>query len=65
MIDDTDALEPIEIVGSAGGLAIYKLPPDAEPDGFVSITAKAGAYDLTQPVELGSIESKPVLLTVT
>jgi hypothetical protein len=50
--------------GSAGGRAIYKLPPDAKPDEFVSVTAAAGVYDLTQPVELGSIEGKPVRLTV-
>jgi hypothetical protein len=50
--------------GSAGGQAIYTLPPNAKPDEFVNITVKPGVYDLTQPVELGSIGGKPVNITV-
>jgi hypothetical protein len=50
--------------GWAGGQAIYTLPPNAKPDEFVRITVKPGLYDLTQPVEIGSIEGKPVTVTV-
>jgi hypothetical protein len=50
--------------GWAGGQSIYTLPPDAKSDEFVNITVKPGVYDLTQPVEIGSIEGKPVILSV-
>lgn len=50
--------------GSAGGQSIYTLPPSSNPDEFVAITVKPGVYDLTQPIELGSVEGKPVHITV-
>ena len=50
--------------GWAGGQSNYTLPPDAKPAEFVNITVKPGVYDLTQPVEIGFIEGKPVILTV-
>jgi hypothetical protein len=50
--------------GWAGGQSIYTLPPDAKPDEFVKITVEPGIYDLAQPVEIGSIEGKPVILSV-
>ena len=50
--------------GWAGGQSIYTLPPDAKPDEFVNITVESGVYDLTQPGEIGSIEGKPVILSV-
>jgi hypothetical protein len=50
--------------GWAGGQSVYTLAPNAKADEFVNITVKPGVYDLTQPVEIGAIEGKPVRLTV-
>ncbi len=51
-------------IGWAGGESIYTLPPAAKPDEFVNITIEAGVYDLTQPVTIGSVEDKPIILSV-